>query len=80
MNNAEYSAIYKFLATGILPGNFSSTKSNFKKKARKFNIKHKKLYKGDLAVIKHSEQQKVFNSTPDFIPSIKFSGIVFQSR
>ena len=76
MNNAEYQAIYKFLATGILPTNFSSTKSNFKKKARKFNIKHKKLYKGDLAVIKNSEQQKVFSSTPGFSTSYNILGIV----
>jgi len=76
MNNAEYKSIYNYLATGNLPADYSSTKSNFKKKASKFNIRHQKLYKGNKPVIKHSEQQKIFASTPGFSTSYNILGIV----
>jgi len=64
MQNQEYKAILHFLSNGRLPTNFSSTKSNFIKKANKFTVKNGKLYKGDLAVVKFSEQKKIFDSTP----------------
>jgi len=80
MNNAEYKSIYMYLASGKMPTTYNSTKSNFKKKANKFTIKYNKLYRGDKAVVKHSEQQKVFHSTPDFNTFYNFFGIVFQGR
>ena len=66
MQNSEYNAIFKFVSTGMLPTNFSSNKSNFLRKARRFNVKNGVLYKGNLAVVKFSDQKKIFNSMPGF--------------
>ena len=62
MGKADYSNIMSFLESGILPSALASTKSNFRKKANKFEIKNGKLYRAGLPVVQVSEQKRIFDS------------------
>ena len=61
MNAAEYSQLVLFISKGHLPQTFPSTKSNFIKKARKFELgQDGKLYRNSLPVVKTSERARIF--------------------
>ena len=62
MDPLEYNALVDYLGRGEFPKGYASTKSNFKKKAKKYELGGSgKLLRNGLEVVKKSEQKKIFN-------------------
>ena len=58
----EYNNIRAFLKEGRFPNNFASTKSNFKRKAKRYTLNASgRLMRKNLPVVLHSERKRIFD-------------------
>ena len=57
----KYNDIKRFLQTGTLPSNFSSTESNFRREASNYAIVGGQLMRDDKLVLKFADRLSVFN-------------------
>ena len=65
MQNAEYAAIVAYLQRGTIPKQLPSTKSNFVKKANKYQLRGESLYRNGLQVVRYAERKKIFDAFHD---------------
>ena len=61
MIKRDYANIRAFLQNGDMPRSFTSTKSNFIKKAKKFTLKGGRLMRNNLPVVLYAERRKIFD-------------------
>ena len=60
MEDKEYSGIMRYLKTGRFPKTISS-RSNFKKAAKKYRLKNKMLHRYGKIVVKECEKEEIFS-------------------
>ena len=62
MDARLYNDLTKFIQKGSFPSSFPSTKSNFVRESKKYRVNKKGvLLRGNLIVVKKSEQRKLFD-------------------
>ena len=70
MLQEEYRSIAAYLRTGEFPKQVSSSVSNFKRKANKFELRQDKLYRDAKPVVQFSGQRKLFDQFHTLVNSI----------
>ena len=61
MISTKYSAIVRFLATGVIPQDPSSTVSNFKREASNYRLNGKLLTREGKIVVKRGNRKVLYN-------------------
>ena len=60
MNNKKYEAIVRYLGTGVIPQNPSSTVSNFKREASNYTLNGKNLTREGKIVVKRGNRKALY--------------------